>query len=292
VRRLSSGGWRLSLARSPLCWAGTQGRFPITDPTGGAAENQHVIRFPRQSSRELGQNEAFFYLVEDGEDKRIKFHDYAAIYDRPGLYEQLFYDRLRCTSPQVVVSRLVEAVRHAGEMVEPLRVLDLGAGNGIVADEMNRHGVARLVGLDIIQRAREAALRDRPSGYDEYLVADMTAPDAATSKALDQWRLDALTCVAALGFDDIPAAAFIAAMDKIAADGWLAFNIKTDFLQGADKGGFAALVKTMLDRDLVELHLLERYRHRLSIDGEWLEYFVLVARKRGALSADIRERFA
>lgn len=270
----------------------TRGEAPILDRTGAHAENQHVIRFPRESSRELQQNQSFFFLIEDGEDKRIKFHDYAAIYDRPGLYEQLFYERLRCTSPQVVVSRLAGAVRHAGEMVEPLRVLDLGAGNGIVSDELKEYGVARTVGLDIIDSARSAALRDRPAGYDEYIVADMTAPDAATRGTLAEWKLDALTCVAALGFDDIPAAAFVTAMESIADDGWLAFNIKTDFLRMAQQGGFAALVKALIDRDLVELHLLERYRHRLSIDGEWLEYFVLVAKKRGPLPRDVVERFA
>lgn len=281
----------MSRGLRPLCRARQQtGRLPIAD--NGTAFRQHVIRFPRESGRDLQQNEAFFYLIEDGEDKRIKFHDYSAIYDRPGLYEQLFYERLRCTSPRVVVSRLAGAVRHAGESVETLRVLDLGAGNGIVSDELKEFGVARLVGLDIIESARKAALRDRPAGYDEYLVADMTDPDEETSRALDEWRLDALTCVAALGFDDIPAAAFITAMEKIADDGWLAFNIKTDFLQKADKGGFAALVKALLDHDLVELHLLERYRHRLSIDGEWLEYFVLVAKKRGALPPDVIRRFA
>jgi SAM-dependent methyltransferase len=264
-------------------------RIPIVDH--GTAPSQHVIRFPRESGRDLRQNEAFFYLIENGEDKRIKFHDYSAIYDRAGLYEQLFYERLRCTSPRVVVSRLAGAVRHASESVETLRVLDLGAGNGIVSDELKEFGVARLVGLDIIESARAAALRDRPAGYDEYFIADMTDPDHETCQALHEWRLDALTCVAALGFDDIPAAAFATAMEAIADDGWLAFNIKTDFLQKADEGGFAALVKVLLDHDLVELHLLERYRHRLSIDGEWLEYFVLVAKKRGPLPADVVERF-
>lgn len=183
-------------------------------------------------------------------------------------------------------------MRNAGESVETLRVFDLGAGNGIVSDELKQYGVARLVGLDIVESARDAALRDRPAGYDEYLVADMTAPDPETTQALGQWRLDALTCVAALGFDDIPAAAFVTAMEAIAPEGWLAFNIKTDFLRDEKTGGFAALVKTLLDRDLVELHLLERYRHRLSIDGEWLEYFVLVAKKRGSLPRDVFERFA
>jgi SAM-dependent methyltransferase len=253
---------------------------------------QHAIRFPREDGSALGQNEAYFYLIENGETKRIKFHDYDAIYQRPGLYEQLFYERLRCTSPGVVASRLAAAMEHAGQSIETQRVFDLGAGNGIVADELKRRGVARLVGLDIIPEARDAAARDRPGAYDEYFVADMTALGSAEREALAAWQFTALTCVAALGFDDIPAAAFVAAMDFIADDGWLAFNIKTDFLNSGNGSAFAALVKALLNDEVVELHLIERYRHRLSIDGEWLDYFVLVARKNGPLPDKVRSAFA
>lgn len=252
---------------------------------------EHIIRFPKEDSHSLGQNETFFFLNEGGHDQRINFHDYDAIYKRPGLYEQLFYERLRCNSPHVVTNRLARAIEHCGESIETQRVLDLGAGNGIVADELKALGVARLIGLDIIPEARTAALRDRPGAYDEYFVADMTALASTRRADLEAWRLTTLTCVAALGFDDIPPAAFLTALDLIAENGWVAFNIKTDFLQEDGASPFAALVKALLDRDLVDLHLLERYRHRLSIDGEWLEYFVLVARKHGHMPADIREKF-
>lgn len=261
------------------------------DPPFAYRRFEHILRFPKEESRKLGQNQAFFFLHENGEDRRIKFHDYDAIYDRPGLYEQLFYERLRCSSPEVVTSRLASAIRHARGSIETQRVLDLGAGNGIVADELKKLGVSRLVGLDVIPEARDAALRDRPGAYDEYLVADMTGLTPEQSRDLADWRFTALTCVAALGFDDIPASAFLRALDLVSDDAWLAFNIKTDFLRMEDESPFAALVKTMLDRDLVDLHLLERYRHRLSIDGDWLEYFVLVARKHGPLPEDVRQRF-
>ncbi len=253
---------------------------------------RHAIRFPKEPSHDLGQNEAFFFLTEDGETKRIKFHDYDAIYDRPGLYEQLFYERLRCQSPEVVVSRLRGAVEHAGESIQTQRVLDLGAGNGIVAQEFDKVGVSRVVGLDIIPEARAAAFRDRPGAYDDYLVADMTSLSAEQHTTLADWQLTAVTCVAALGFDDIPAPAFVAAMEAIAEDGWIAFNIKTDFLRGGSGADFADFVKLLLAEDLIELHHIERYRHRLSIDGDWLEYFVIVGRKRGPLPAYAREQFA
>ena len=260
--------------------------------TVNPGRNMHMIRFPKEESVDLGQNEAFFFLTENGEERRIKFHDYDAIYARPGLYEQLFYDRLRCASPGVVADRLTTAIQNAGQSIETQRVLDLGAGNGIVADELSDRGVSRLVGLDIIPEARSAAQRDRPGGYDEYFIADMTDLDADTRDNLADWRFSALTCVAALGFDDIPAAAFLEAVDMVADDGWLAFNIKTGFLGTSETSGFATLVKAMIHNELVDLHLMERYRHRLSIDGEWLEYFVLVARKHGALPDELKTKFA
>jgi SAM-dependent methyltransferase len=252
---------------------------------------RHAIHFPKQPSHDLGQNEAFFFLTEDGETRRIKFHDYDAIYNRPGLYEQLFYERLRCQSPEVVVSRLTGAMEHAGESIQTQRILDLGAGNGIGAQELDRIGASRVVGLDIIPEARTAALRDRPGAYDEYLVADMTALSEEQRSSLAEWQLSAVTCVAALGFDDIPAPAFVTAMEVISEDGWIAFNIKTDFLKGGSGGDFADFVKLLLAEDLIELHHIERYRHRLSIDGDWLEYYVIVGRKRGALPKKVRETF-
>ncbi|QLC26789.1 methyltransferase domain-containing protein [Parasphingopyxis algicola] len=247
----------------------------------------HNVRFPKESSYDFDQNQAFFFLEEDGEERKIRFHDYDAIYDRPGLYEQLFYDRLQCASPQRVVDALANAVKEAEDRVETLRVLDLGAGNGIVGEELKRFNVARLVGADIIPEAEQAATRDRPGVYDDYLVADITALDAKQKQSLEDWRFSAMTTVAALGFDDIPAEAFLSAANIISDRGWIAFTIRTDFLSNEDASGFAQLIKALLYGDLVELHHLERYRHRLSIDGDPIFYFTIIARKRGPLSRDL-----
>lgn len=170
-----------------------------------------------------------------------------------------------------------------------MRILDLGAGNGIVAEELRSRGVARVVGLDIIPAAREAALRDRPGAYDDYIVGNVTELSDQQDNALRKWKASCLMCVAALGFDDIPAKAFLQAMNHVAEDGWLAFNVRADFL--GSKSSFAELVKAMLMENLVDLHLIERYWHRLSIDGDWLEYFVVIAKKRGHLPGSVLQRF-
>ena len=62
------------------------------------------VQFPIVESEQLDQDEVYFYLHENGDRHRFRFHDYGAIYDRPGLYEQIFYDRLKCESPKKVAS--------------------------------------------------------------------------------------------------------------------------------------------------------------------------------------------
>ena len=129
---------------------------------------RYRIQFPPSNSEKLGQDEVFFTLIEDGEEKRLRFHDYDEIYKRPGLYEQLFYERLRCNSPGKVADLLQRALNTVREPVTELRVIDLGAGNGMMGEVLKREGVARLVGADIIPEARDAAYRDRSTVYDDY----------------------------------------------------------------------------------------------------------------------------
>jgi predicted TPR repeat methyltransferase len=241
--------------------------------------NRNRIQFPPDDTQALDQDEAYFFLQSDDEPKRIRFHDYDVIYSHPGLYEQVFYDRLKCQSPAKVASILRSAVERSGGEPSTLRVLDLGAGNGIMGEELRRLGVSRLVGADIIPEAREAYLRDRPGLYDDYLVCDLADPDDATREELDAWSLDCLTTVAALGFGDIPPEAFVNAFNLIQAGGWVAFNIKDTFLDQAETTEFSRTVRELVFTDYLEIHHLERYRHRLSINGEPINYYAIAGQK-------------
>jgi predicted TPR repeat methyltransferase len=238
------------------------------------------IRFPSADLTGAAQNEAYFTITEDGKDRRIEFHDYAEIYNHPGLYEQLFYQRLKCASPGKLTELLRSAVYKAGEDATQLRVLDVGAGNGMVGELLVEHGSARVVGIDNIEEAERAADRDRPGAYDAYYVADLCNPSPELLAELRAWHFDAMTTVAALGFGDIPVQAFATAFNLIADGGWIAFNIKETFLDITDTSGFSQLVKRMVHDDYLKLHRLERYRHRLSIEGHMLYYYAVVGRKR------------
>lgn len=246
------------------------------------AQPIHNISFPITEPGALTQDQAYFLLREGDEVLRLRFHDYGEIYRRPGLYEQLFYERLRCNSPTKARDVLLQVLADNQQDVHSLRVLDLGAGNGMMGDLLD---AARVVGVDILPEARAACERDRPHAYDAYYVTDMARLDAATARQMTSWQLDCLTCIAALGFGDIPVAAFAQAFNLISPGGWIVFNVKETFLHEGDRTGFSRLVKELMFSETLEVHHLERYRHRLSIDGAPLFYYLMAARKRSDIGA-------
>jgi len=251
---------------------------------------RYRIEFPPPVGDRPDQDEAYFYLADGESREKIRFHDYAEIYARPGLYEQLFYDRLKCKSPRKVADVLQDAVTKAHEHPSELRVLDLGAGNGMVGEELARRGVSRLVGVDIIEAAKESTIRDRPGVYDHYYVTDFTELDEEQREEMRTWSFNSLVSVAALGFGDIPPKAVAEAMELVQVGGWIAFNIKDSFLDASDESGFSTMVRQLIFSEYLDLHHLERYQHRFSIDGTPLNYFAIVGRKSaGALPDTVRE---
>lgn len=256
-----------------------------------AMSKRYRIQFPPSDSERLGQHEVFFTLIEEGEEKRLRFHDYDEIYKRPGLYEQLFYERLRCNSPVKLADLLQRALNTVREPVTELRVIDLGAGNGMMGEVLKREGVARLVGADIIPEARDAAYRDRSTVYDDYYIDDFANLDPDVLDELREWRFDCLTCVAALGFGDIPPRAFFNAMKLVRTDGWLAFNIKETFLDHTEQSGFSRLVRELIFSKYLDIYHLELYRHRLSMEGTQLFYYALVGRMTASIPEDFLEQY-
>ncbi|MDT8318611.1 MAG: methyltransferase [bacterium] len=254
-------------------------------------KRRNRIQFPPIAAHKMEQDEVFFYLVEGKDKKRIRFHDYDEIYKIPDLYEQVFYDRLKCNSPFKVTEILKSAIDQTCENFTEIRVLDFGAGNGMMGEALKRHGVSRLVGADILPEAKMAAERDRPDLYDAYYVFDFCKLKTEEEEELKSWNLNCFTIVAALGFGDIPTDAFMAAFNIIQAKGWVAFNIKETFLDESDRSGFSRMIREMIFSEYLDIYHLERYRHRLSMEGEPLYYYALAGRKNADIADDLIERF-
>ena len=234
----------------------------------------------------LDQDEEWLEVEHDGRKSRVLFHDYATIYSIPGLYERLFYDTLHCESPEAVcgllADKLDEDLGDAG-----LRVFDVGAGNGMVGEELARRGVDSIVGVDIIDEAKMAAERDRPGLYDAYYVLDLTDVPEATHSELEERRFNCLLTVAALGFGDMPPLAFAEAYNLVEEDGWIAFNIKSRFLsEDREPSGFSRLIGRMEEEGVLDVLDERQYRHRISVTGDPLYYVAVAARKRGDVPLD------
>lgn len=228
----------------------------------------------------LDQDEEWCEVSVDGsEPRRLRLHDYAEIYSIPGLYERLFYDELDCRSPQTVRELLADGLEESDRDPSDLRVLDVGAGNGMVGEELSRLGADEIVGVDIIEEAAEATERDRPGLYDDYKVLDLTDIPPGARADLEARRFNCLTSVAALAFGDIPPRAFAEAYNLVESGGWAAFTIKEDFLGEGESSGFSDLIGTMVEEGSLELLEQRRYRHRLSSAGEPLHYVAMMARK-------------
>jgi SAM-dependent methyltransferase len=234
---------------------------------------------PSHTGGALDQDEEWCEIERDGTRERIRLHDYAAIFNVPGLYEQIFAEKLECDSPEVVC-RLLGAELIAAD-VDPsgLKALDFGAGNGMVGEQLAAVGVDAIVGLDLLPEARDAAQRDRPGLYEDYYAGDVTDLDGGDRRELEAHDFNAMTCVAALGFGDIPPAAFAEAFNLVDAPGWIAFNLRDRFIEDQDPAGFGAFITRMHDEGVLEEQARVSYTHRVSVAGEPLEYHAIVASK-------------
>jgi len=229
----------------------------------------------------LSQDKEWCVVQWDDTERKFRFHDYHEFYKVPGLYECVFYDVLKCNSPQTVCSSLKREMEQGPIDLCDLSVLDVGAGNGMVGEELARLGVESIVGIDIIEEASEATERDRPDVYKEYHVVDLTDIPRSTRYELQKEDFNCLITVAALGFGDIPPLAFAEAFNMVSTPGWIAFNIKDKFMDKEDSSGFSRLIHRMDDSGILDVRQCDLYRHRIAIDGTPLYYYAVVGIKEG-----------
>ncbi len=235
------------------------------------------INFPEIDT--VCQGEECFTVEQKNGCEEIRVHEYDKIYSVPGLYEHLFYERLKCNSPSIVCSLLGKQLNGNTKTA-----LDIGAGNGMVAEELKKVGVDEVVGIDIIEEAAMAAERDRPGLYEQYYVADLTDLEDNVEKDLAQRNFNCMTIVAALGFDDIPPEAFATGYNFVEQNGLIAFNIKERFVTDDDDTGFSRLINRMIETGALNLKEKERYRHRYCMDGRPLYYYAMVGEKKADIT--------
>lgn len=214
----------------------------------------------------------------DGSEERFRLHEYERVYAIPGLYEEVVQRRLLSASATVLAERLIACAAETGTEPSELAVFDLGAGNGVSGGELRARGVGTIVASDGIAEAREAALRDRPGLYAEYLVGD-TDDLPQLPDLIREHRLNALVAAGALGLGHISAASFHRLWRAFPPGAWFSVSLHEDLAEagGSDFGDYLAGFEAREDGG--EILVREPFRHRLTMAGAPITYVAIVARK-------------
>jgi SAM-dependent methyltransferase len=237
--------------------------------------NVRLIGPPEADGEYLG-------LRQDGsnDEEVVHLHDYPRLYAVPGLYEHVVQELLGCRSPQVAAAGLKRAVRRLDLEPGRLRVLDLGAGTGLVGELLRELSFSEVIGVDALLEARAACLRDRPAVYSDYLVGDLADPDSELSAQLQAHHARALIAAGAFGGTHAPPRALANALALLPGGAPVVFTIDRRWLRTDDSGGFRTALGRLLNSG--ELSLLERtsFQHRLTTTGSPIYYELIVAATR------------
>lgn len=231
--------------------------------------------------RSPDQEEVVVRFADDGHEERVRVQDYERVYAVAGLYEAIVHDRLCCQSPDRVASMLARAARELGRAPRSVRVLDLGAGNGVSGQALAAQGLQPVVAIDTEPAARAASIRDRPGQYEAYLIADVLALSPAEFQTIRALAPNALACVGAIGLDHVPPAALPAALELLADDALLAYTV-SEANRAVDGAEISARLSEIAERWRIDELARERYRHRLTVTGRpiWWEAVAVRARRR------------
>lgn len=229
------------------------------------------VAFPQQSVP-VGQDAEWCVVSDGGSWREFRFHDYAQIYEVPGLYEKIFMDHLKSRSHVVMADALARELRLRGRNLNECRILDLGAGNGHVGAQLHDLGATHLWAVDVLPEARQAAQRLHPHVYTGYsMVGPQLLPD------LQKFGVNTVICVAALGFGDIDPELFEKVLGALPSGSLIAFNIKEQFLNALDPSGFNRLFTRLSTQGKFNPLRQWRHFHRYSTWGDPLHYLGVVA---------------
>jgi len=207
-----------------------------------------------------------------GAEEIIHLHDYDRIYSTSGLYERIVQGLLRCTSPQIVADALARTLETLGLDPAQIRLLDLGAGTGLVGQLVAERGVADVIGLDSRESARRACLRDRPGLYGDYVVAELTHPTDRLLAKLTALCASALTGAGAFGGTHAPPEALRAALGLLPSGAPVVFTIDEKWTSTDGPGAFKTPLAELTSSGALVLLERSRFQHRVSTSGEPIFY--------------------
>ena len=237
------------------------------------------IRLPDKIET-LPINEEYFFITQNGQERRLRLHDYSEVYSIPGLYEYIAIEILKYKSPEIMSSLLVEKVTETGLPIDQLKILELGAGSGLFGKALAKLGITSITGIDIVPEAKIATQRECPGVYQDYFVEDLTILSETTKNKIKEKNLNCLVCCSALSSDHIPVQAFKVALSLIQEGGWVMFNVaKSSYENPHDSSKFINFYRQAIAEGTLKLHHSHSYTHRRFFNGQTLNYILILGKK-------------
>jgi SAM-dependent MidA family methyltransferase len=223
-------------------------------------------------------NEEYFFITENGKESRIKLHDYAKIYSKPGLYEQLAVEILGYRSHEFMANFLSEELKSQNVPFPSLQILELGAGSGLFGREIYKHGIKQLIGIDITPEAAEAANYGDDKTYQHYFIEDFTNITSSTKEFITNKKINIFVCCSALSDGHIPISAFINGINLVDLDGWVLFNISKSSYENKDNEVMTFFNEAVEKQQLKPI-TIKSHTHRKFCNGDNLEYMTFLVKK-------------
>jgi len=241
--------------------------------------NNFQIRLP-DDIETLPINEEYFFITQNGQERRLRLHNYNEVYSIPGLYEYIALEILKYRSPEIMSSLLVEKMTEIGLPIEELKILELGAGSGLFGKALAKLGVTSIIGIDIVPEAKIATERECQGVYQDYFIEDLTQLSESTKNKLKEQKLNCLVCCSALSSDHIPVEAFQVALSLIQDGGWILFNVaKSSYENPSNSSKFIKFYHQASAEGTLKLNYSYSYIHRHFFNGQSLEYIAILTQK-------------
>lgn len=212
---------------------------------------------------------------DTGRNVETGLHDYAALYQVPGLYEATYFVRLGGRAPHLLVEVLAAVVPRRER--PDLQVLDVGAGTGMVGEQLAAVGFRWITGTDVEPASEWAVPRDRAGLYQDLRTMDLTRLSDGDLRWLRALAPQVVTVAGAVGFGHLPVDALAALTRMLPGGGLLALTIAHGFEHEPELADHT----TLLLGPAYRLRARRDGLHRQTAEGARLDIAALVLERTG-----------
>lgn len=187
----------------------------------------------------IAGKENFKIRFKNGDEIKVGVWEYGRMYEHPFLYDIIFGDILKLNAPVDLISYFTEVINQEAPTTK-FRVLELAAGSGLAGTQIKKSGKTELlIGVDILEQAKSAALRDQPNTYDNYFVWNFESLSEEQTTLLLNYKFNCFFVTTGTGgadddsgYKDVMLNAYKQAIKLLEPNSFIFFNIRQKHTTG------------------------------------------------------------